>query len=561
MDRQRTTQGEYIMRKPIGTAVVAAIASLIAGAAALAAPKSDATRYLVSHAAGKQTAVVAVIESAGGRVLHRYRHVPGVLAELSPDALRQLRSSGTATAIERDVALKLHAHLPDFTIEFLPFGVTQVRANEVWASGPDFDQPAVRANPLATGDGVVVAVLDTGIDFAHPDLIDNIAPGICGSGVIRDFIGTNPPEIEPDDCPADDLPAEIQGHGTSSASVIASVDNEVGVIGVAPRVTIMPYRVCFADFTNGCPLSAIIGGLEQAIDDGADVINMSFGGRAGFNIEAAAIQAANRAGIVMVASAGNDASQQSNFPAAYATVIATGAVDANNRLASFSNVGGWVDVTAPGVNVPAATFRGAGRDAFLEENTPPGDEFVPLPFAGSGVASATADVTFAGLATTEAAEAACGGGACDGRIVLIQRGEISFAEKVQNVLDESPSTAGVVIFNNVAGNFSGTLGALVVEIPVVSLSDTDGATLRDRVAAGTVNLTVEVVATDYDLVSGTSFSAPHVSGVAALVRDANPALTPLQVRKIITRTARPIGAQVIFGAGLVDAAAAVDAAR
>ena len=145
--------------------------------------------------------------------------------------------------------------------------------------------------------------------------------------------------------------------------------------------------------------------------------------------------------------------------------------------------------------------------------------------------------------------------------MLIQRGEISFAEKVQNVLDNSPGAAGVVIFNNVAGNFFGTLGALVVTIPVVSLSDTDGAGLRDRVAAGTVNVTVEVIATDYELVSGTSFSGPHVSGVVALVREANPALTPIEVRKIIQKTARPIGPKVIFGAGLVDAAAAVDAAQ
>jgi serine protease len=323
----------------------------------------------------------------------------------------------------------------------------------------------------------------------------------------------------------------------------------------------VPYRVCFADFTNGCPLSAIIGGLEQAIDDGADVINMSFGGRAPSPHEAAAIQAANRHGIVMVASAGNDANQKSNFPAAYATVIATGAVDANDGLASFSSFGGWVDVTAPGVDVPAATVQGAGRDAFLEENTPPGTQFVPNPFTGSGLGSATGDVTFAGLGTTQDAAAACGNGACDGRIVLIQRGAITFAEKVQNVLADSPAAAGVVIFNNVAGNFFGTLGEFEATIPVVSLSDTDGAGLRDRVAAGTVNVTVEVIATDYELVSGTSFSAPHVSGVVALVREANPALSPIEVRNIIRKTARPIGPQVIFGAGLVDAVAAVEAAQ
>ena len=117
------------MRKSIGTAVASAIASLIIGAATLAAPKADASRFLVSHGTGKQAALISTIEAAGGRVVHRYKHVPGVVAELSPDALRQVRSSGTATAIEADVARKLHAHLPDFTTEFIQFGVTQVRAN------------------------------------------------------------------------------------------------------------------------------------------------------------------------------------------------------------------------------------------------------------------------------------------------------------------------------------------------------------------------------------------------------------------------------------------------
>ena len=102
------------MRKSIWTAVAAATASLIIGAGTLAAPKATpkvaASRYLVSHAAGKQAALIATIEAAGGRVVHRYKHVPGVVAELSPDALRQVRSSGTATAVERDVTRTLYAH-------------------------------------------------------------------------------------------------------------------------------------------------------------------------------------------------------------------------------------------------------------------------------------------------------------------------------------------------------------------------------------------------------------------------------------------------------------------
>jgi len=311
---------------------------------ASAAKPSGVKRYLIQYQHGNADALKALIAANGGKVVFDYSAViDGLAADLSAAGRSAVRRSGLATTIEEDAVRKLHALPASFPIlpfdEFVPWGVDRVQADIVWSTGPNFGPaddgvatPAV-AGGAVTGSGVIVGVLDTGIDFDHPDLADNVID-VRGSGVVRDFLFG-------DDDPSDDDPALIQGHGTSGASVIAAVDNAIGVIGVAPQAKILPYRVCFADFENGCPVSAIIGGLVQAVVDGVDVINMSFGGSAAFNLEASAIQAANAAGIVLVASAGNDASQVIQFPAGYGTVLAVGATDVGDQRASFSNVGGW----------------------------------------------------------------------------------------------------------------------------------------------------------------------------------------------------------------------------
>src|SRR5690606_35651456 len=106
--------------------------------------------------------------------------------------------------------------------EFVGWGVDRVEADIVWSTNPNFGDadndvaaPNVRSGDV-TGNGTLVGVLDTGIDFGHPDLAANVRD-VRGSGVIRDFLFG-------DDDPSDDIPAPLQGHGTSSASVIASVD-------------------------------------------------------------------------------------------------------------------------------------------------------------------------------------------------------------------------------------------------------------------------------------------------------------------------------------------------
>lgn len=539
--------------------------AVVAVAGLAAAPVQDADgrdaihRYLIQYQHGNGDALKAFIAASGGTVVFDYSAlIDGLAADLTAESRRAVRRSGLATTIEADAVRTLHALPANFPIlpfdEFTGWGVDRTQADVVWSTGPNFGPaddgvatPDVAGGAVA-GSGVVVGVLDTGIDFDHPDLADNVID-VRGSGVIRDFLFG-------DDDPSDDLLAPLQGHGTSSASVIASVDNSVGVIGVAPHAQILPYRVCFADFVNGCPLSAIIGGLVQAVVDGVDVINMSFGGSAGFNLEASAVQAANAAGVALVASAGNAATQQVQFPAGYDTVLAVGATDINDNPASFTNVGGWVDVTGPGVNVPAATCRGCGRRAFLDELAPTAQSFSPITMSGSAVASV------AGVEIVDVGRACNVDVLADdptGKVALIVRGACSFAEKVQNA--ENAGAAGTVVFNNIPGNFNGTLGAFVSAGPSVSISQAEGQTLQSEISSGVTIVDLSVVATDYDLVSGTSFSGPHVAGVAALVKSAHPGLSPIQVRKIIEMTAEPLGPTVIFGNGMVRADAAVAAAQ
>lgn len=527
-------------------------AGLLLAASGVLAAKNDApARYLIQYHPGQGEALKALITAQGGSVAFDYAAlIDGLAADLSPEARRAVRSSGLATTIEEDTVRELHVLPGGFPLvfdEFVGWGPDRIQADVLWSAAANLGAaadgaaaPSLASAPV-TGFGVVVGVLDSGIDYQHPDLAANILD-LRGDGAIRDFL----------DGDADPTDSAGNGHGSSVASVIASVDNNVGVIGVAPQAWISPYRVCNVN----CPLSAIIGGLVQATVDGVDVINMSFGGPAGFNLEASAVQAANARGVVLVASAGNESSQKPSFPAAYGTVIAVGATSLGDAPASFTNVGGWVDVTGPGVDVAAATCGGCGRLASMAEVSPTARDLSANPMTGTALGNlAAAQIVDVGRA--------CNGDAMTdnpaGQVALVVRGACAFSEKVANA--EAAGAVATVVFNNAPGNFAGTLGTFTAAGPAVSLSQAEGQALAADIAGGATLVNLSVVATDYELVSGTSFSGPHVAGVAALVLAVNPYLTPVEVRTIIRETAEALGPQVIFGTGMVRADWAVDAAQ
>ncbi|MFF5260241.1 S8 family serine peptidase [Actinomadura viridis] len=229
--------------------------------------------------------------------------------------------------------------------------VDQIRARE-W----HLDAMRVpRAWRWTKGQGVTVAVLDTGVDRRHPDLTGQVIGGPDLTG------GTRRPG------------GRYWGlHGTSMASIIAGRGNgpgqQRGVVGVAPESRILSVRVTWE---NDDPQrkgggeatrnrDAVAQGIRYAVDHGADIINMSLGGGRlfydGNSTEEAAIRYALGKGVVLIASAGNDGAgpNRNNFPAAYRGVIAVGALDRRLRLWKDSNRRPYVAVCAPGVEIVSA---------------------------------------------------------------------------------------------------------------------------------------------------------------------------------------------------------------
>jgi thermitase len=211
------------------------------------------------------------------------------------------------------------------------------------AGTADVDIDAPQAWDLHRGDpGVIVAVIDTGADLDHPDLAANLLPR---GNEDWDFADA-----------ADPVPDDTAGHGTHVAGTAAAADNAVGVIGVAPRCRIMPLRINLTAGMNQNRADAInyVASQATAHQDRRYVINCSWrtsGDHAGVRN---AIANAVSQNVVVVFAAGNsnqntDVTPQ--YPGVYPTVVAVAAIDQQGRKATFSNFGGNVDVSAPGVNV------------------------------------------------------------------------------------------------------------------------------------------------------------------------------------------------------------------
>jgi subtilisin family serine protease/subtilase family serine protease len=226
----------------------------------------------------------------------------------------------------------------------------------LYGGAQDADIDAPEAWAISTGNSAVtVAVIDSGVDYTHPDLIANYAGG-------DDFVF------------GDGDPMDDHGHGTHVAGIIAAaIDNLTGtpaeaegVVGVAPHARIRAYKVCRSDGT--CDDFAIEQAIARAITDGANVINMSLGDTAYSQSLDDAVQDAWTAGLVIVAGAGNDGTTTPFYPAALNNVISVAAFDEDHNRPSFSNYGNWVDISAPGNAImstyPLAACTGA---------TPPGD--------------------------------------------------------------------------------------------------------------------------------------------------------------------------------------------
>lgn len=207
-----------------------------------------------------------------------------------------------------------------------------------------------------TGKDIVVAVVDSGVDYNHTDLNDNIwynSDEIFGNNVDDDSNGYIDDTIGWDFVGGDYDPTDQEGHGTHIAGIIAAENNQTGITGVAYNAKVMAVRVL--DDQGSGDISDIANGIIYAADNGADVINLSLGGQPSTEIANSILYAAEKGSVVVMA-AGNSGINQPNSPADLAGIsgIAVGAVDNHDEFAAFSNQAGYqpIDyVVAPGVDV------------------------------------------------------------------------------------------------------------------------------------------------------------------------------------------------------------------
>jgi subtilisin family serine protease len=185
------------------------------------------------------------------------------------------------------------------------------------------------------GAGITVAVIDTGIDATHPDLAGQIAPGGY------DFVGK------------DEDPRDGNGHGTHVAGIIAAaMNNSEGIAGIAPQAKIMPLRVL--DDSGRGSTFAILKAMSYAAKKGAKIINLSLGSPPGGLLSRAYMKIFGdsllRKGVLLIAAAGNDGAAV-GMPAQVSSFMAIGATNSQDKLASFSNFGKPISVSAPGVDI------------------------------------------------------------------------------------------------------------------------------------------------------------------------------------------------------------------
>jgi subtilisin len=223
--------------------------------------------------------------------------------------------------------------------------------------GADMINAPTAWNNGHTGQGIIVAVLDTGVDYNHQDLKNNIwinTQEIAGNGIdddgngyIDDIQGWNFDS-------SNNNVLDNNGHGTHVSGTIAGENNGIGVTGIAYNAKIMPVKVL--DENGSGSYSSIAKGIYYAVDNGADVLNLSLGGNSSSDAFKSAIEYASSKGVIVVMAAGNSGDSVPSYPARYAydSGIAVGAVDQNNSFADFSNRSGSKEityVTAPGVDV------------------------------------------------------------------------------------------------------------------------------------------------------------------------------------------------------------------
>lgn len=490
---------------------------------------------IVAYKAGKADLVRSAIENAGGKIVRELRRASAFAVRMPAAGIASLETSTSVDFVEPDVErhllgvqartmettaqpLSTAVDIPTSGTEMLPYGIAMVQANQV--------SDALTNNRK-------LCIVDSGYDRSHADLAGNYAGGNV-SGVNLTSSGT--------------WDSDENSHGTHVAGTIAALGgNGVGVVGVNPGGHLKLHIAKVFDASGSTPSSVVMDAVARCADAGANIVSMSLGGGDPSQAERRVFRSLLNDGVLSIAAAGNAGDTSTSFPAGYEEVMSVAALDANMVRAGFSQVNNDVEIAAPGV----ATLSTIPPDIeSLGKLWVGATEYAAAAMAGSPRLSATAALYNFGIGTADDAGVA-------GKVCLIERGAISFADKVLRCQNNGGVAA--IVYNSLGrGMLFGTLGSAVTTIPSIGTSSGIGAVLMGM--TGT-DATVSVVPDPalYAYFNGTSMATPHVSGVAALVWSYFPKCSAKQIRQVLNASAMELGRpgkDPEFGFGLVQAKAA-----
>lgn len=249
-----------------------------------------------------------------------------IVVTSSEQASDQLRNDPRVKRVDNDVEVYALGHRSSVPSQVVGWGMDRIGAPAAWAR--------------STGSGIRVAILDSGIDLDHPDLSRNIHGG---------YNALFPGRSADDD----------NGHGTHVAGVVAAVNNSYGSVGVAVDTSL--YAVKVLDRRGRGYISDIIEGLDWAVGNGMNVVNLSLGTSADIPSLREAVDRTSQAGVLVVAAAGNSGGEVL-YPARYDRVVAVGMVDAEGIVHRKSSRGEGLDLVAPGVDVYSTYKNGRYRE-------------------------------------------------------------------------------------------------------------------------------------------------------------------------------------------------------
>ncbi len=282
----------------------------------------------------------ALVERKHGRIRKEFKHSHAVTVDIQDNDLPALLNDPNVAYVEDDIKIQAIAPVTGYVAPFVS-ATGNVEYDNAWSVSLIGSMSAHTQS--ITGAGVKIAILDTGIDYNHPDLDINYSGG-------DNFITLDVNNHDPMD-------DSYNSHGTHVAGVIAAEFDGAGVVGVAPEASI--YAVKVLDGAGFGSISSIVAGIEWAIANQVDIVNMSMGVASNSQLLSDACAAADAAGILVVAAAGNNYGGAVLYPAALPSVVAVGATTIYDEISSISPVGPEMELTAPGLNVYSTQAGGS----------------------------------------------------------------------------------------------------------------------------------------------------------------------------------------------------------